>query len=62
MALTKAQKRNAEKNRKYWKDREEEALKHYIKDEKEYDKQIQKIYSDMLAECQTQINAFYGRY
>lgn len=46
----------------YWRKREEEALKHYIKDEKEYDKQIQKIYSDMLAECQTQISAFYGRY
>ena len=62
MALSKAQERNAEKNRKYWRDREDEALKHYIKDEKEYDKQIQRIYSNMLSECETQINAFYGRY
>ena len=46
----------------YWRKREEEALKRYIKDEKEYDKEINRIYSDMLADCQTQINAFYGRY
>lgn len=49
-------------SKEYWRKREDEALKHYIKDEKEYDKQIQRIYSDMLADCQTQINAFYGRY
>lgn len=49
-------------SKEYWRKREEEALKHYIKDEKEYDKQIQRIYSNMLADCQTQINAFYGRY
>ena len=46
----------------YWVDREAEALKHYIKDEKEYDKQIEKIYSDMLDSCNEQINAFYGKY
>jgi SPP1 gp7 family putative phage head morphogenesis protein len=62
MALTEAQKRNAEKNRKYWADREEEALKHYIKEEAEYDRQIQKIYKDMLDDIQTQINGFYGKY
>jgi len=49
-------------SKEYWRKREDEALKHYIQDEKEYDKQIQRIYSDMLAECQTQIDAFYGRY
>lgn len=62
MALSKAQEENAKKNRKYWRDREDEALKHYIKDEKEYDKQIQQIYANMLDSCQTQINDFYGRY
>lgn len=62
MALTEAQKRNAEKNRQYWADREAEALKHYIKEEAEYDKQIQKIYADMLDDIQTQINSFYGKY
>lgn len=46
----------------YWANREAEALKHYIKDEKEYDKQIEKIYSDMLDSCNEQINAFYGKY
>lgn len=46
----------------YWRKREEEALKHYIKEEAEYDKQIQKIYKDMLDDIQTQINSFYGKY
>ena len=46
----------------YWRKREDEALKHYITDEKEYDKQIQRIYSDMLDSCQKEINAFYGKY
>lgn len=46
----------------YWAEREAEALKHYIQDEKEYDKQIQKIYRDMLDDIQTQINSFYGKY
>lgn len=62
MALTEAQKRNAEKNRKYWADREREALKHRITDEKEYDRQIKAIYDNMLDACQNEINAFYGRY
>ena len=46
----------------YWAKRETEALKHYIKDEKEYDRQIKQIYQNMLDSCQTQINDFYGRY
>lgn len=46
----------------YWQIREEEALKHRITDEKEYDKEIKRIYSNMLDECQSQINAFYGKY
>ena len=46
----------------YWSKREAEALKHYITDEKEYDKQLKKIYSDMLDACQNEINAFYGKY
>lgn len=62
MALTESQKRNAKKNLRYWKEREDEALKHYIKEEEEYDRQIKRIYSDMLDSCNEQINAFYGRY
>lgn len=46
----------------YWAQREAEALKHRITDEKEYDKEIKRIYSNMLDECQSQINAFYGKY
>lgn len=46
----------------YWKKREDEALKHYITDEAEYDKEINRIYSDMLDACNKEINAFYGRY
>ena len=46
----------------YWRKREEEALKHYIKDEAEYNKEINRIYSDMLDSCTKEINAFYGRY
>lgn len=46
----------------YWAKREAEALKNYITDEKEYDKQLKRIYSNMLDACQTEINAFYGKY
>lgn len=46
----------------YWAKREAEALKHRITDEREYDKQIKRIYSDMLSNCQNEINAFYGKY
>lgn len=62
MALTGSQKKNAERNRKYWADREAKALKHRITDEKQYDKQLEKIYSDMLDSVQREINAFYGKY
>lgn len=46
----------------YWKLREEEALKHYIQDEKEYAKEIDRIYAEMLDSVQAQINSFYGKY
>lgn len=46
----------------YWAKREAEALKHRVTDEKEYDRQLQRIYSDMLDACQREINAFYGKY
>lgn len=62
MALTESQKRNAENNRRYWADREAEALKHYIRDEKEYDKEIKRIYANMLDACQKEIDSFYAKY
>lgn len=46
----------------YWAKREEEALQHYIADEKEYDKRVKRIYNNMLDACQDEIDAFYGRY
>lgn len=50
------------KSNDYWRKREEEALQHYISEEREYDKQLKKIYGDMLSDCQTQIDSFYGKY
>ena len=52
----------AKSSEDYWRDREEEALKYYIKNESEYDNQIKQIYQNMLDACQSEINAFYGRY
>ena len=49
-------------SREYWANREAEQLKHYITDEKEYDRQIKKIYADMLDACQKEIDSFYGRF
>lgn len=46
----------------YWKKREEEHLRQNKLDEAEYDKQIRKIYGNMLQDVQQQINAFYGRF
>ena len=46
----------------YWRKREEEALTKYQKSEAEYDKEIERIYADMLDSCQREINAFYGKY
>lgn len=49
-------------SRDYWREREEEALKHYIQDEAEYDREIKAIYQRQLDSIQEQIDAFYGRY
>lgn len=46
----------------YWAQREAEATENYIKDEAEYSRQINKIYSNMLDACQKEIDAFYGKY
>lgn len=49
-------------SREYWAKREEEALKHYIRDEKEYDREIKRIYQNMLDACQKEIDSFYAKY
>lgn len=46
----------------YWAQREAEALKHRITDEKQYDKEIKRIYQDMLDACQKEIDSFYAKY
>ena len=47
---------------KYWQQREEEALKHYITEEDEYDRQIKEIYQAMYDACQQDIDSFYSKY
>ena len=49
-------------SKEYWNKREAEALKHRITDEKEYDRELKKIYDNMLDACQKEINAFYSKY
>jgi SPP1 gp7 family putative phage head morphogenesis protein len=49
-------------SKEYWAKREAEALTQRITDEKQYDRYIKTIYSNMLDACQKEINAFYGRY
>ena len=49
-------------SREYWNKREAEALKHYTKDEQEYQRQLNGIYQNMLDSCQKEINSFYGKY
>ena len=49
-------------SRDYWLKREEEALKIRITDEKEYQKEIDQIYQNMLDACQKEIESFYAKY
>lgn len=46
----------------YWRKREEQNLKSNLKQEAEYDKEIERIYKDMLDSVQKEIDAFYGKY
>ena len=46
----------------YWANREAEALKHRITDEKQYSAEIKRIYQDMLDACQKEIDSFYAKY
>ena len=49
-------------SQEYWAKREAEQLKRNITDEKEYDKQLKRIYLDMLDGVQGEIDHFYSRY
>jgi SPP1 gp7 family putative phage head morphogenesis protein len=46
----------------YWAQREKEQLKHNITDEAEYDREIKRIYQNMLDACQKEIDSFYAKY
>lgn len=52
----------ASNHNSYWERREEEALKHYLTEEVEYQKRIDEIYADMLDGCQSEIDRFYRKY
>jgi SPP1 gp7 family putative phage head morphogenesis protein len=49
-------------SRDYWLQREAEQLKHNITEEAEYDRQLKRIYQNMLDACQKEIDSFYGKY
>lgn len=49
-------------SRDYWAKREQEALKHYVSDEAEYDKRVKQIHQNMLDAVQKEIDSFYGKY
>lgn len=46
----------------YWREREAETLGRYVKDEKAYAAELERIYQDMLDACQREIDRFYGKY
>ena len=46
----------------YWLQREQENLKIYIREEAQYDRELQRIYQNMLDSCQKEIDSFYGKY
>ena len=49
-------------SKQYWSEREAEQLKHNITEEAAYDKEIKRIYTEMLDACQSQIDSFYAKY
>ena len=49
-------------SREYWSKREQEQLRHNITDEKAYDRELKRIYQNMLDACQKEIDSFYGKY
>ena len=57
-----SKKEKEERQNKYWRDREEEALQNYLTDEVEYQRRIDEIYADMLESCQSEITGFSNRY
>lgn len=52
----------AQSSEEYWRQREEEQRQKNITDEKEYQREINRIYADMMDSIQKEIDAFYARY
>lgn len=50
------------KSREYWIRREYAQLKNNITDEKQYDRELKRIYQEMLDSCQKEIDSFYAKY
>lgn len=46
----------------YWKDRAEKQRKRNLKEERAYQKELERIYADMIDECRRDINSFYAKY
>lgn len=49
-------------SKEYWQKREAEQLKHNITEEAAYDREIKRIYQNMLDACQKEIESFYAKY
>ena len=49
-------------SKEYWEKRESKDLGARIKEEAAYDKEVERIYKNMLDSCQKEIDAFYGKY
>lgn len=49
-------------NQQYWADREQDLIKHRIKDDKQMDKELEKLYKQALDDIDKQVNEFYGKY
>lgn len=49
-------------SKEYWRKREAENARKHIKEEKAYTKEVNRIYDNMLDECQKEIDSFYRKY
>lgn len=55
-------KKKYKNSEEYWRDREEEQRRKNITDEKEYSKEINRIYQEMMDGIQKEIESFYAKY
>ena len=55
-------KRKRNQNAVYWRERETEAIRHRIKDEQEYFKEVKRVFDNASVNIDKEIKAFYMRY